>query len=458
MSRFELVILAANAAIAIALSIIFYLRTRGTGISPHWYFVFAAGCLISLGGVLGWLQGSGVFLIGNFHAVFQLLTVICLTAGLYLLYDSEKKRERELRGLHEMGQLLVSIRDPNALARRMLEILRETVEVKACAVIVVDPKTDGLRIAAAESISEDCQAARSETAEYPAFREALDTKQPVQVTDALTGDTPGRLTIAGECGSYFAIPMVTGDRSVGLFALYRPLPSSLSHRELQFLTTLAPEAAIAIENAKLYKEVHDKAEVMSTMVQEMHHRIKNNLQAIASLLSLEMLEGSSITPQECIRHSIARVKSIAAVHELISLDNSGIADIKNLAERIVDVESRSLRHNGRQVYAEVLGPNIFLPSNRATAFALVLNELVSNSIQHGLAETEQGKVIVSLEDLAEQVVLTVSDNGSGLPQDFAPRGHGLGLQIADTLVHKDLCGTLALSSGDGTIATVVFPK
>ena len=200
---------------------------------------------------------------------------------------------------------------------------------------------------------------------------------------------------------------------------------------------------------------------LQRLIQEMHHRIKNNLQTVADLLSLEMLQGAKTSAEDRLRESITRVKSIAVVHDLLSVDNTELTDISRLAQQIVDTSARAMVAPEQDVRFTVEGPPILLPSKQATALALVLNELINNALEHAFKDRRRGTVAVTLVEEAGNVEVTVRDDGVGLPAGFDGRrlaGSGLGLQISKTMVAKDLEGTLELKSGPGTTATVRFAR
>jgi len=188
----------------------------------------------------------------------------------------------------------------------------------------------------------------------------------------------------------------------------------------------------------------------------MHHRIKNNLQTIADLLTLEIHSGRKIPTEMALRESISRVRSIAAVHELLSAENIRVADIKELAEVITENCANSMAGSHGAVKCIVQGESILLPSKQATALALVMTELVNNALEHAF-DGESGTLLVSLDRQDDEIRVSVRDNGRGLPSGFdVERNANLGLQIVRTLVTKDLNGTLELHSNGGTTATVRF--
>lgn len=203
-----------------------------------------------------------------------------------------------------------------------------------------------------------------------------------------------------------------------------------------------------------------EADAMNAMMQEMHHRIKNNLQTVADLLSLEMSRNPRPEVHASLRDSITRIKSIAASHEMLSVESVGVTDITELAQRVVETTRRSMVRPDQRIAIHVKGPDVYLGSKQATAFAIVLNELVSNAIEHGFRERTNGTIEVELDWDGMDVWLRVQDDGAGLPEGFDLKtSPGLGLQIARTLVEKDLCGKLTLTPNpNGATAWVLFRR
>jgi two-component sensor histidine kinase len=204
-----------------------------------------------------------------------------------------------------------------------------------------------------------------------------------------------------------------------------------------------------------------EADALNAMMQEMHHRIKNNLQTVADLLSLEMSRNPRPEVQESLRDSITRIKSIAASHEMLSAEHVGSTDITELARLVGETARRSMVRTDQRIATEVRGPSIFLTSKQATAFALVLNELVANAIEHGFRDRAEGRIQVELDWDGSEVWVRVQDDGAGLPHEFdLNTSKGLGLQIARTLVEKDLGGKMGVvdGTGEGTTAWVQFRR
>ncbi len=217
---------------------------------------------------------------------------------------------------------------------------------------------------------------------------------------------------------------------------------------------------VAREIAKR-ERAEGEADEMNAMMQEMHHRIKNNLQTVADLLSLEMSRNRAPEVQESLRDSITRIKSIAASHEMLSVESVGATNITELARMVCETARRNMVRPDQHIAVQVKGADIYLGSKQATAFALVLNELVSNAMEHGFRERTSGEIEVELDWDGAEVWVRVQDNGAGLPAGFdLATSRGLGLQIARTLVEKDLRGKLALTNAaeGGTTSWVLFTR
>ncbi|MDR5684115.1 MAG: sensor histidine kinase [Armatimonadota bacterium] len=208
---------------------------------------------------------------------------------------------------------------------------------------------------------------------------------------------------------------------------------------------------------KSQQDLEQSNRQLRTLLQEMHHRIKNNLQTLADLLYLETIDAPG-PAQKSLRDSIGRVKSIAAVHQMLSADQIEEVDVRRLAERIGETIAKDLAGAGRSVRVGVVGEPLRLPSKQATSLALVLSELVTNALEHAFVDG-RGNVVISLGASDRDVVVSVRDDGRGLPTGFAlERDAHLGLRIVGDLVSRDLRGTFALRSENGTVAEMRFPR
>lgn len=200
--------------------------------------------------------------------------------------------------------------------------------------------------------------------------------------------------------------------------------------------------------------------VKSTMIQEIHHRVKNNLQTIAALLRLQARRAETSEAQQMLAESTNRILSVAVVHEFLSRRETTVINMREVSQRIINQIQQGLLDPDKQIRIELNGPSIHLHPQQTTACALLVNELIQNAIEHGFENKTTGAIQVNLIDQGDSVTIEVADDGGGLPSDF-DLGHNvsLGLRIVQTLATDDLKGRFELkNSGSGTTATVTFPK
>jgi two-component sensor histidine kinase len=212
----------------------------------------------------------------------------------------------------------------------------------------------------------------------------------------------------------------------------------------------------ATEHLRTERELESKA----ALVRDMHHRVKNNLQVIASIMGMQASRAQSEEARAVLQESIGRVLSVAVVHEFLSHNAQGLINLKEVAHRILVQTQASLIHPGKAIQLDLSGVDIWLPAERATQCALVINELVQNAIEHGMRGRQAGTVQVALMDEGAEIEISVSDDGEGLPEGFQlERNANLGLRIVQSMVSRDLKGYMELLREENiTRAVVRFGK
>src|SRR5438067_8463586 len=230
------------------------------------------------------------------------------------------------------------------------------------------------------------------------------------------------------------LPLRWKRRQIGELVCDRDTPFTQEERAL--LGSIAHHAAVALE--------HGRAVMRGVLAQEIHHRVKNNLQTVASLLRLQA-RATDTDPRKALEDSVNRILAIAAVHEVLTEQREEVVELRELLERLRAMLVQGLAA-GKEVRAD-LEP-VSLAGNRATALALVFSELLQNALEHG------GEAVrIELARRNGEVVLAIADDGQGIEDDAG----GIGLSIVQALVRGELQGQLNLRNEGGTRAEVVFP-
>ena len=258
----------------------------------------------------------------------------------------------------------------------------------------------------------------------------------------------------------YCIPLRSAREIWGALCVRLPSGNTLSEDQLGLLQSFTDSASIAIENAELFEHSQANAAISATLLQEMHHRVRNNLQTVAALLSLQMRQ---VEDEETSRHlmdAAARVQSIAAVHDLLSDENRlNGASIADVAKLVVDETRNTITKPGLTVTFDLKPNDIVVPSRQATILALLINELISNAIGHGFRDRSEGSIAIWAEQIGASVCLVVENDGEQVPAGFNPSmSSGLGLRIVERLAQFDLGGTFTvIATGSGTRAEIRFP-
>ena len=262
----------------------------------------------------------------------------------------------------------------------------------------------------------------------------------------------------------------------------------LDFRFIPLLTAGSIERIIVvIEDVTQLKLKDEEIRVKAAVIREIHHRVKNNLQTIASLLRLEQRRAASEETKVVLRDSINRISSIALVHEYLSGQGTELVDINELGNGVYRTVMSSMKTPDLELKMNFSADNLRLPSQQAASLALVLNELLQNALEHGFENRKKGTLTATISRLDEdggaqeknqgkaaeglsyaggskkendRLLLLVKDDGVGLPPGFdLQKTKSLGLKIVQTVVQSDLKGTFTLeprTDGKGTVARVVI--
>ncbi len=305
-------------------------------------------------------------------------------------------------------------------------------------------------------------------APFSTTRRAGDGVMRVDATGLITYASPNAVNImrlAGVEGSLtgmqasslpgggFGIAPVLGTRgAIGV-------DTEVAERVLQYRSiALSTGVLVLVEDLTEARRREAEIKVKEATIREVHHRVKNNLQTISSLLRIQARRTDSDEARHALAEATERVASMAVVHDLLAGSDDEHIDFAQAAHTVVDLVSRGLLGENALIEVPVTGTTGAVDAHHATSLALVVAELVHNAIEHGFEPGEPGRVEVAMRRVPHELILTVRDNGRGVPAGFDPHtSANLGLEIVRTVVEDDLGGTLGFSAGKGTTVTVRVP-
>ena len=313
---------------------------------------------------------------------------------------------------------------------------------------------------------------------------AVQTGRPIMAVDCFHDDEHCILHsdpfVSSEIHSVLCVPLQVKQKILGCICIYSSHRHLLSPEQEQLVITFANEAAIAIENARLYEETRRGLELKSVLLRELHHRVKNNLATVAGILSLQRRRTKSTEVRNILSESVNRVQGLSATHDLLAHEDVSEARLDDIARKIVGVANTNLNPPDKHISFEVVPSAIVIPSRAVTILALAMNEMISNAIKHGLAGQSRGTITIRGFEEEGTVIVQVIDTGPPFEASLEEAGEGnsegLGLSLIKNLI-GDLGGKFSLRrevihnggseqnekalqnglSGEYTVAEVRFP-
>jgi PAS domain S-box-containing protein len=200
-------------------------------------------------------------------------------------------------------------------------------------------------------------------------------------------------------------------------------------------------------------------EEKESLLKEVHHRVKNNLQVVSSLLNLQTRQVKNPEVRSFLQDTQNRVRSMAMLHEILyRSDNFAKIGFPQYAKSVCAHAARSYGSDARNVRLKQEIADVALNPDQAITAGLIINELVANAFKHAFPSRSDGEILVELQAAGERhLVLRVSDNGVGFPAERSPQSaETLGLLLVSNL-SRQLDGQLSVTSEQGAVFQIVFP-
>jgi two-component sensor histidine kinase/HAMP domain-containing protein len=271
--------------------------------------------------------------------------------------------------------------------------------------------------------------------------------------------------------SYTSVPLRIEQDRIGILGIMCDRPGVFNENHKATLLYFSNQLAVAIHQAQLQEQIKKHAKSLQNslsekeiLLKEIHHRVKNNLQVISSLLYLNSRRIKDDDTLNMFKDSQNRVKSIALVHERLyqSKDLASI-NFKEYANRLITDLTNSYGVNHKEIKINIDIQNISISIDNAVPCGLIINELISNSLKYAFPKNVENKTgckidITAIRNENNEVILSVKDNGKGFSLKSGDKKESsLGLQLVETLV-KQLDGTMELDVSSGAAFLIKFKE
>ena len=391
------------------------------------------------------------------------------------LFQSERDQRQLAQALQKAAEVVSGTLDLDQVLDRILEQVDLVVEYDAANVMLLEGGIARVvRWRGYDRMGSEEYIARLHLfiVEYPTLTKMAETGQPLVVPDTMADPTWVPVKGFEWLRSLVSAPIVVAGQTIGFLNVDRRQASRSAAADARRLAAFANHAAMALDHAWLYEQAQQeiaerqraeeriKASLLEkeVLLKEIHHRVKNNLQVISSLLYLQSRQIVEPKTLEMFVDSQNRVKSMALVHErLYQTEDLARVNVADYIRSLTSYLFQSYGLGADQIELKIDVARIFLGIDIAVPCGLIINELLSNILKHAFPGDQKGEIHIGFSSGPDgRYTLLVGDNGIGFPEgtDFR-QTKSLGLQLVNTLVDQ-LEGTIELDTSQGTQFQIVF--
>jgi len=410
-----------------------------------------------------------------FDAPEEEVFIVTMSLDITERRKAEKALEDELKIRSTLNELYQPLISPSAtmesIAAEVLTHARRLTDSPHGYVGAIDPETgDNIGYSLTEMLQGQCEVTRGRwrtifpkgaDGQYPGlWGQSLNTRQPF-FTNA-PSDFPQKASSPkgkARIDRFLSVPVTLGEELVGQIALVNK-PGDYTGRDAEVVQRVAHYYAQAIQRVRNEDRIRASLKEKEVLLQEIHHRVKNNLAIIISLLNLQANKLRDDAVRAAFRDCQSRIRSMALIHEtLYQSENLAELELGTYIRSLVRTLAGAYPETAWRLRFEIKADPINLPLDYTIPCGLILNELVSNSIKHAFPPGGQGEITVTAHERNDEIVLTVSDNGVGFPRDLdIKNSETLGMGLVVKLGEVQLRGKVELGADGGAQVIVRFKR
>jgi len=379
--------------------------------------------------------------------------------------EEVQRRIAQLEALAAAVALVSSSLDLDQVLASVLEGMRRLLDVAGCSIWLPDPATGELVCRQTSDPRQGVVGWRLAPGEGLAGW-VLRNGESLIVADALN-DGRHFAGVDEHLGrplrSIMSVPLRVKESVIGTLQAVSEEVDRFDAEDLAVTESLAATAAIAIENARLYEQSRRDAETRSVLLQEVNHRVKNNLAAIIGMLYAARRHTEAAAEpafQTILKDLIGRVQGLATVHGMLSASQWSPLRLSDLVAQVIK-SSLQTAPPDKHVSVDVRSSPVRVTATEANSLAVMINELATNTVKYGLQERDAARITVriSVEDdgAGRMVAIEFRDNGPGYPEDVLHlERYGVGFDLIQNTLRKNLNGELSLRNDGGAVTEMRF--
>ena len=377
------------------------------------------------------------------------------------LYEAERKRAKQLATVSQVARKATSILNSKQLLQEIVTAIQQGFGYFNVVLLEFNETTEELdHQAIAGGFKSIARPNYSQPVGVGLIGQAAQTGQSLLVNNVgqdtryITGFVEEVPTQSELC-----VPIKIEKRVIGVLDVQEPRTNAFDETDVMALEILADQMAVSIENARLYEQAHQNAQAKTVLLDEVNHRVKNNLTGIIGLLYAARNRAkveNQATYQTTMNDLIGRVRGLASVHDMLSESEWTPLHLSSLAEEIISVTLRTLPRD-KHVTLNVPASPVRVTSDQAHNLALVINELATNAIKYALGEREAVCITCRISQNSTTACCEFRDDGPGYPDKVLHlERHNVGFDLIQNIVRHNLRGKLSLSNDQGAVAVIQF--
>ena len=387
------------------------------------------------------------------------------------LYAEAQRRLKEQTAFLEAAAVISSTLDLPTILNRIVEQMGRVVDATSAYICSYEPDTMTSTVLAEYFSPQACEAERVSDLgatyklprDFSAAFNFLHAGQPEQVhlADLKMDDlTRGHMEQFG-AQTILNIPSQIGGQVIAFAELWESRwRREFTAEEIALCQGIAQQAVVAIKNARLLEQARQDAETKAVLLQEVNHRVKNNLATIIGLLYAERRHSGiedQVTFQAIMQDLITRVQGLATAHTLLSAAEWAPLSLSELARQII-ASALQILPPDQWVSIEVSPSSVRVTPQQANHLALVINELTINTVKYAVLEGQTTHITVRIDGEGGMVLFEFRNSGPDYPPEvLSLERHNVGIYLIQNIVHKGLRGELALRNDSGAVTILRFP-